>query len=57
MQIQSFQGNQLESNKKVVNKAIRICVNCGNIAIKIQNHGIYCKDCGSFFDVEKNHDD
>ena len=57
MQIQTFQGNQFESNKKIVNNAIRICVNCGNIAIKIQNQGIFCKDCGSFFDVEKNHDE
>jgi ribosomal protein L37AE/L43A len=46
-----IQQNQSESSK-TVNKAIRICVNCGNIAVKIQNHGIFCKDCGSFFDVE-----
>jgi len=57
MQIQSFQDDKLESNKKTVNDAIRICVNCGNIAIKIQNHGIFCKDCGSFFDMEKNYDE
>ncbi len=57
MQIQTFQDNQFESNKKIVNDAIRICVNCGNIAIKIQNQGIFCKDCGSFFDVEKNNDE
>ncbi len=53
MQIQSFQDNLPESNKKTVNNAIRICVDCGNIAVKIQNHGIFCKDCGMFFDVEK----
>jgi len=57
MQIRTFQDNQLESIKKTVNDAVRICVECGNIAIKIQNHGIFCKDCGSFFDVEKNHDE
>ena len=57
MQIQSFQDNPSESNKKIENNAIRICINCGNIAIKIQNQGIFCKDCGSFFDVEKNHDE
>jgi len=50
-----IQENQLELTK-TVNDAIRICVNCGNITVKIQNHGIFCKDCGSFFDVEKNHD-
>lgn len=47
-----IQENQFESNKKTVNKAIRICVNCGNIAVQIQNYGIFCKDCGSFFNVE-----
>ena len=52
MQIQSFQDGQSESNKKTVNNAIRICVNCGNISVKIENHGIFCKDCGIFFDVE-----
>ncbi|MGY5144636.1 MAG: hypothetical protein ACW9XH_09180 [Candidatus Nitrosopumilus sp. bin_32a] len=57
MQIQSFEDKRLESNKRTVNNAIRICVTCGNIAVKIQNHGIFCKDCGSFFDMEKNHDE
>ena len=57
MQIQTFQDNQLQSNKKTVNNAIRICIECGNLAIKIQNHGIFCKYCGLFFDVEKNHDE
>jgi hypothetical protein len=52
MQIQSFQDSQSESNKKTVNNAIRICVNCGNIAVKIQNRGIFCKECDTFFDVE-----
>jgi len=42
-----------ESNKKIVNQAIRICVNCGNTAVQIANYGIFCKDCGYVFDVEK----
>jgi len=46
--------DQIEPNKKTVNKAVRICVNCGNVAVLIQNHGIFCKDCGSFFDVEED---
>ncbi|MCV0401751.1 MAG: hypothetical protein K5777_07230 [Nitrosopumilus sp.] len=54
MQTQTFQDKQFESNKKTVNNAIRICVDCGNLAVKIQNHGIFCKDCGSFFDVENS---
>ena len=56
MQIQTIQDKHLELNKKTVNNAIRICVNCGNIAVKIQNHGIFCKDCGSFFDMEEKHE-
>jgi len=43
-----------ESNKKTINQAIRICVNCGNVAILIQNHGVFCKDCGSFFEMEED---
>ena len=54
MQIQ--QRNQFELNKKTVNKAIRICINCGNIAVSIQNKGIFCKDCGSFFDLEEENE-
>jgi len=57
MQIQPLQENQLESNKKTVNRAIRICVNCGNTAVHIQNYGVFCKDCGLFFDMEKKHDE
>ena len=56
MQIQTIQDKQSELNKKTVNNAIRICVNCGNIAVKIQNHGIFCKDCGSFFDMEEKNE-
>ncbi len=53
MQMQSISQNQLESNKKTVNQAIRICVNCGNTAVTIQNYGVFCNSCGSFFAVEK----
>ena len=47
-----IQQNQLEINRKTVNKQIGICINCGSIAVKIENYGVFCKDCGSFFDVE-----
>lgn len=57
MQIHLTQQNQSKSNKKTVNPAVRICVNCGNTAVNIQNYGVFCKDCGSFFDVEKKHDE
>ena len=51
-----IQESQFESNKKTVNKAVRICVNCGNIAVRIQNKGIFCKDCGSFFGVDEENE-
>ena len=51
-----IQESQVKSHKKTVNKAIRICVNCGNIAVNIQNKGIFCKDCGSFFDLEEGNE-
>jgi len=57
MQIQSVQQNQSESNKKTVNHTIRIYVNCGNATVNIQNCRMFCKYCGSFFDVEKKHDE
>jgi len=57
MQIQSIQQNQSELNKKTVNPSVKICINCGNIAVDIQNNGVSCKDCGSFFGVEEKHDD
>ncbi|MCH9042030.1 MAG: hypothetical protein QQN45_07080 [Nitrosopumilus sp.] len=57
MQMQYDHQNQLELNKKTVNKAIRICVNCGNTAVHIENYGVFCKDCGTFFDVEEKNDE
>ena len=56
MQIQTISQNKLKSNKKIVNQSIRICINCGNVAVKIQNHSIFCKDCGSFFDMERENE-
>ena len=50
---QPLPPNQSEFHKKTVNRAVRICVNCGNIAVSIENHGVFCKDCGSFCEVEK----
>ena len=55
MQIQA--DTLQESHKKTVNRSIRICVNCGNTAVHIANYGVFCKDCGIFFDVEKKNDE
>ena len=49
--------NLLELNKKTVNKGIRICVNCGSMSVHIENNGVFCKDCDSFFDVEEKKDE
>ena len=46
--------NELESRKKTVNNAIRICFNCGNVAVSIENYGVFCKDCGSSFEGEED---
>ena len=55
MKTQVIQSS-LESKTQTVNKAIRICVNCGSVSVHIENFGIFCKECGMFFDVkgEKN---
>lgn len=53
MQTFPIQKNQLEFNKKTVHKLVKICVNCGNTAVHIQNYNISCKNCNSFFNVEK----
>ena len=46
--------SDLEGKKETVNKAIRICVNCGNISVQIENYGIFCKECGTFFNVKED---
>ena len=53
MQISPISQNPLEFNKNMVNKAVRICIKCGNIAVHIQNHIISCKNCNSFFNIDE----
>ena len=50
----SKQEQKLESKKGIVKNSIRICVECGSQAVKINNLGLYCKDCNSFFKLEAN---
>jgi len=57
MQAYPVQQDQSKFDKKAVNHAIRICVNCGNTSVRIQNCRILCKDCGSFFDMERKHNE
>ena len=44
---------ELEQRKRVVKNLIRICILCGNIGVKIDNYGIYCKDCDFKFQREE----
>ena len=53
METQVIQSNSFEEKKQTVNKSIKICVNCGSISVKIENYGIYCKECGTFFDASE----
>ena len=52
METQVIHANSIEEKKKTVNKAIRICVNCGSISVQIENYGIFCKECNAFFDIK-----
>ncbi len=54
METQVIHSNSLELKKQTVNKAIRICVNCGSISVHIENYGIFCKECGIFFKVKED---
>lgn len=49
-----MQQKQQEVHRKTVNKKIRICINCGSLGVDIENNGVSCRDCGSFFGVEKD---
>ena len=54
METQVMHSNNLELKKQTVNKAIRICVDCGSVSVRIENYGIFCKECGVFFDVKED---
>lgn len=53
METQVIQSGNFEEKKQTVNKSIRICVDCGSISVQIENYGIFCKDCGKFFEVKE----
>ena len=53
MKTHVMQTSDFEEKKLTVNKAIRICVNCGSISVQIENYGIFCKECGTFFNVKE----
>jgi predicted amidophosphoribosyltransferase len=46
--------NEFETKKKIVNGSIRICIECGSGSVKIENFGIYCKECKKKFKIEKD---
>lgn len=43
---------EIKQRENVVNNAVKICITCGSIEVKIDNDGIYCKDCDSKFQRE-----
>lgn len=53
MNTELVHSKNLEEKKQTVNKAIRICVNCGSLSVHIENYGIFCKECDMFFDVKE----
>ena len=46
-------SKNIEEKIQTVNKAIRICVNCGSLSVHIENYGIFCKECDMFFVVKE----
>jgi len=44
----------IKPKNQAVNKNIRICIECGSFSIHKEDHGVYCKECGKFFDVKED---
>lgn len=45
---------QFEKRKEVINKAVKICIECGSLAILIDNYGVFCKECNSKFRIKED---
>ena len=54
METKYIQSYDFDKKVQTVNKSIRICVNCGNISVRIENYGIFCKECGTFVKIKEN---
>ncbi|MGI9566278.1 MAG: hypothetical protein ACR2LL_04605 [Nitrosopumilus sp.] len=46
-------GEQFERRKEIVNRAVKICIECGSVAVLIDNYGIYCNNCNSRFKIKE----
>jgi ribosomal protein L37AE/L43A len=44
----------VKGDNRSVNKNVKICIECGDPAIKRENYGFYCKHCGEFFNYKEN---
>ena len=53
METKFVQKDMEEVKKQTINKAVRICINCGSLSVRIENYGIFCKECDTFFDVKE----
>lgn len=38
-----------KEKQNLVDKNVRICIECGSFLTKKVDHCIYCKECGNFF--------
>ena len=53
METKFVQNDITELKKQTINKAVKICINCGSVSVRIENYGIFCKECDMFFDVKE----
>lgn len=52
--LMSFEYEEkFDTKKGIVSNGIRICVECGTLAILIDNHNIFCKECNLQFKVKE----
>ena len=42
---------EFDTRNEIVNNAIRICVECGNMDVLIDEQNIFCKHCNSQFKI------
>jgi DNA-directed RNA polymerase subunit RPC12/RpoP len=42
-----------EFELKTINNMVRICIECGNISVLIDDHTVFCKNCNSKFRIKE----
>lgn len=46
-----------EFELKTINNMVRICIECGNISVLIDDHTVFCKNCNSKFRIKEKPND